>query len=258
MMRQNDQKSPAPLAGHVALISGASRGIGRAIAVELGRLGARVAINFRSATAAAEAARREVEAAGGPGCQLFQADVGRSDQANRLVEDVLGTFGKLTVLVNNAGVIRSARLHKMTDEDWHEVINVNLSSAFYLCRAALPSMLAAGNGHIVNVTSASAYMNQAGATGYVASKLGLVGLTRALAQETAGKGIYVNAVAPGATDTDMLQGLAAKVREELLAQVPLKRMAAPEEVARMVAFVIAEARYSTGNVFHVSGGVVMG
>jgi NAD(P)-dependent dehydrogenase (short-subunit alcohol dehydrogenase family) len=145
----------------------------------------------------------------------------------------------------------------MSDADWHDVMNTNLSAVFYLCRAVLVSMLEARAGHIVNVASASSFMGQRGAASYVASKHGLIGLTRALAIETAPSGILVNAVAPGLTDTDMVRNLTPEQREGLLKMVPLRRIAAPEEVAAMVSFVITRAGYSTGNVFHVSGGVVM-
>jgi NAD(P)-dependent dehydrogenase (short-subunit alcohol dehydrogenase family) len=245
-----------PLDGNVALVTGASRGIGRAIAVQLGALGARVVVNFRDQAAKADETARLVGEAGGAG-EPSQADVGRPAEARRLVEELLARHGRLDVLVNNAAIQRSAMLHKMSDADWQEVIDVNLSSVFHLCRAALPSMLAAKRGSIVNVASASAFMAQRGAASYVASKHGLIGLTKALALETASKGIRVNCVAPGLTDTDLVRDLTDAQRSALLGMVPLGRIGAPEEVARMVALVVVDATYSTGNVFHVGGGVVM-
>jgi NAD(P)-dependent dehydrogenase (short-subunit alcohol dehydrogenase family) len=199
-----------------------------------------------------------VLATGAPGARAAQADVGRPLEAKQLVEGVLETEGRLDVLVNNAAVQRSALLHKMSDEDWHGVLDTNLNAVFYLCRAALPSMLAARAGQIVNIASASAFVAQRGAAGYVASKHALIGLTKALALETAGRGPRVNAVAPGLTDTDLVRGLSDAQREALLKLVPLGRLADPDEVARMVELVVTDASYSTGNVFHVSGGVVMG
>jgi NAD(P)-dependent dehydrogenase (short-subunit alcohol dehydrogenase family) len=245
-----------PLDGNVALVTGASRGIGRAIAVELGALGARVVVNFRDQAAKAEETARLVGEAGGAG-EPAQADVGRPAEARRLVEELLQRHGRLDVLVNNAAIQRAALLHKMSDADWQEVIDVNLSSVFHLCRAALPAMLAQKRGSIVNVASASAFLAQRGAASYVASKHGLIGLTKALALETAPKGIRVNCVAPGLTDTDLVRDLTDAQRGALLGMVPLGRIGAPEEVARMVAHVVVDATYSTGNVFHVGGGVVM-
>jgi NAD(P)-dependent dehydrogenase (short-subunit alcohol dehydrogenase family) len=244
------------LQGQVALVTGASRGIGRAVAIALGRLGARVVVNYKSATAQAEEAVRAVVDAGGS-AEPAQADVARAPEARALVEKALARHGRLDILVNNAAIQRSAMLHKMSDADWNDVIDLNLSAAFHLCRAALPAMLEARRGNIVNVASASAFMAQKGAASYVASKHGLIGLTKALALETANKGLRVNCVAPGLTDTDLVRNLTDAQRGALLTMVPLGRIAAPEEVAAMVAFVIADASYSTGNVFHVGGGVVM-
>jgi NAD(P)-dependent dehydrogenase (short-subunit alcohol dehydrogenase family) len=245
-----------PLTSRVALVTGASRGIGRAIAIELGRLGARVAISYRREDSQAEEAVAAL-ASTGVEAKAFRADVSRSAEAQQLAADVVAAFGRVDILVNNAAIQRSALVHKMSDADWHEVMDTNLSAAFYLGRALLPSMLEARSGHIVNVASASSFMGQRGAASYVASKHGLIGLTRALAVETAHRGVLVNAVAPGLTDTDMVRGLTPEQREGLLKLVPLRRIAAPEEVAAMVGFVVTRAGYSTGNVFHVSGGVVM-
>ena len=248
--------SARSLDGKVALVTGASRGIGRAIAVALGALGARVVVNFRAQAAQAAEAARLVDAAGGAG-EPAQADVALPAEAKRLVDELLARHGRLDVLVNNAAIQRAALLHKMSDADWQEVIDLNLSAVFHLCRAALPSMLQARSGSIVNIASASAFLAQKGAASYVASKHGLIGLTKALALETAGKGIRVNCVAPGLTDTDLVKGLTEAQRSALLQMVPLGRIGAPEEVARTVVHVAVEASYATGNVFHVGGGVVM-
>jgi 3-oxoacyl-[acyl-carrier protein] reductase len=244
------------LEGQVALVTGASRGIGRAVAIALGRLGARVVVNYKAATPQAEEAARAVADAGGA-AELAQADVARPAEARALVEKVLGRHGRLDVLVNNAAVQRSALLHKMSDADWNDVLDLNLSAVFHLCRAALPAMLEARRGNIVNVASASSFMAQKGAASYVASKHGLIGLTKALALETANKGVRVNCVAPGLTDTDLVRDLTDAQRSALLGIVPLGRIGAPDEVASMVAYVVVDASYSTGNVFHVGGGVVM-
>jgi 3-oxoacyl-[acyl-carrier protein] reductase len=251
-------ESSQTLAGRVAVVTGASRGIGRAIAVRLGALGATVVLNYLNEDARCAEAVQAVTQAGGPSPNAIRADIGRPDEARRLIEGVLAQHGRLDVLVNNAARQTSSLLHKMSDADWQSVIDVNLSAVFYLCRAALPAMMAARSGHIVNIASASSYMARKGAASYIASKHGLIGLTKALALETASQGVLVNAVAPGLTETDLVAGLTEAQREGLLGLVPLKRMARPEEVADMVAYVVTRAGYSTGNVFHCSGGAVLG
>lgn len=246
------------LDGQVVLVTGASRGIGRAIAVHLASLGARVAVNHRASAEAAEEVVAVCIDAGAPEAVALAADVGHPDQADQVVHDVLDRWGRLDVLVNNAGIQRSAMAHRTSDEDWHDVIAVNLSAAFFTSRAALPAMRAAGRGHIVNVASASSFVAQPGACAYVASKHGLVGLTKALALENAGKGVCVHAVAPGLTDTDMVRGLDDKQRSALTALVPMGRLADPSEVARAVGWLVAGSSYTTGNTLHVNGGVVLG
>lgn len=244
------------LQGQVALVTGGSRGIGRAVAIELARLQAAVVVNYRENIGAARSVVESILSDGGR-ARAIQADVGRSGEAQGLAREVLDEFGRIDILINNAGTQRVALVHKMSDADWSEVIDTNLSAVFYLCRAVLPAMLAAGRGHIVNIASPSSFRGQRGAASYVASKHGVIGLTRTLALETAGRGVLVNAVAPGVTDTDMLRGLTDVQRSALLDSVPLSRIAAPSEVATMVAFLVTRATYSTGNVFHVGGGVVM-
>ncbi|MBX2798088.1 MAG: 3-oxoacyl-ACP reductase FabG [Myxococcales bacterium] len=246
------------LQGQVALVTGASRGIGRAIAVRLGALGAQVVIDYRSDEQAALQAAREVAAAGGPDPLVVRADVADPEAATALVQGVLEQHGRLDVLVNNAGIQRSAMAHRMVDADWHDVIAVNLSAVFFACRAALPAMRQAGRGHIVNIASASSVQAQPGACSYVASKHGLIGLTKALALENAGKGVRVHAVAPGLTDTDLVRQLSDEQRASLQRLVPLGRLGRPEEVAAAVAWLVTEGSYTTGNTLHVSGGVVLG
>ncbi|NVB37538.1 SDR family NAD(P)-dependent oxidoreductase [Pseudenhygromyxa sp. WMMC2535] len=244
------------LSGRVALVSGGSRGIGAAICSELAAAGAVVAVNYRSSAAAATQVCGDIQAAGGR-AQAFAADVGDPRQAAALVASVTESLGSVDILVHNAGLQHTAMAHKMSDQQWDEALAVNLSAAFYLSRAALPAMRAAGSGCVVFVASASGSVAQVGAAGYVAAKHGLIGLTKALALESANKGIRVNAVSPGITDTDMVADLDERAKAGLLARVPLGRMASPEEVAATVAWVIRGASYSTGNVFHVSGGVAM-
>ncbi|MEO0601383.1 MAG: SDR family oxidoreductase [Myxococcota bacterium] len=247
-----------PLIDQVALVTGGSRGIGRAIAVRLGALGSRVWLSYRSDEEAAQAAAAEVVRAGGPQPRIVRADVGDPAAAKAMVEAVLGATGRLDVLVNNAGIQRSAMAHRMDDADWHDVIAVNLSGVFFACRAALPTMREARAGTVGNIASASACVAQPGAAGSVASKHGLIGLTKALALENASRGIRVNAVAPGLTDTDLVRGLDDAQRAGLERRVPLGRIGRPEEVATAVAWLVTDGSYTTGNTLHVSGGVVLG
>jgi 3-oxoacyl-[acyl-carrier protein] reductase len=245
------------LANKVAIITGASRGIGRAIALELGRMGAYVIANYNSSYEAAQEVLEELKTTNAAGAEIIKADVGKSDEAQNLVNEVLNKHQRVDILINNAGIQKAVLVHKMTDADWHDVINTNLSSVFYMCRAVLPSMIAAKKGHIVNIGSASGFMGHKGAASYVSSKHALTGLTRVLAMETGDKGIQVNTVAPGVTETDMIASLTDVARERLLAGIAMKRVASPQEVADMVIFVLTKATYSTGNTFHISGGLIM-
>ncbi len=246
------------LEGKVTLITGASRGIGRAIALELGRRGAVLALNYRQRDEAARASAEEAARAGASEVHLLRADTADPKAVDRMVSQVLDLHGHIDFVVNNAGIQRSGLAHELCDRDWQDVLDVNLSGVFYVCRAVLPSMRAAQAGHIVNIASVSSFVAQPGAVSYVASKHALIGLTKALARENAPRNVKVNAVAPGLTETDMVRDLNEKQRQALLSLVPLRRMAKPAEVAQVVAWVLSEASYSTGNVFHVSGGASMG
>ncbi|PRP93389.1 3-oxoacyl-[acyl-carrier-protein] reductase FabG [Enhygromyxa salina] len=245
------------LDGQVALVSGGSRGIGAAICRALAGAGAKVAVNYRTSEAAARELCEAIEARGGQ-ARAFAADVSEAAQVEALVESVTEAWGPVNVLVHNAGLQHSAMAHRMRDEQWHAALGVNLHAAFYLARAVLPAMRTAESGSIVFIASASGSIAQAGAAGYVAAKHGLIGLTKALALESARKGIRVNAVSPGLTDTDLVAELSPEQRAGLLGMVPLGRMATPDEVAATVEWVVRGASYSTGNVFHVGGGVAMG
>ncbi len=248
-----------PYAGRVALVTGGSRGIGAAISRTLAGAGAKVAVNYLHSEAAARSLCASLEDAGGV-ARPFRADVGRADQAAALVEAVGAdpALGPVDILVHNAGIQHSAMAHRMSDAQWHEAFAVNLHAAFYLSRAVLPHMRAAEAGVIVFIASASASVAHAGAAGYIAAKHGLIGLTKALALESAGKQIRVNAVSPGLTQTDLVDALSPPERAKLLRITPMGRIASPGEIAATVDWVIRGATYSTGNVFHVSGGVAMG
>ena len=246
------------LTGEVALVTGASRGIGRSIALELAAHGATLALHYVHDEGAAREVADAVVAAGGAAPRLFHADFVRPESAGEVVEACLQAFGRIDVLVNNAGIQRSAMAHKMADEDWHEVLAVNLSAPFFASRAALQAMREARSGHIIMVASASSFVAQAGAASYVTAKHGLIGLTKALALESASRGIRVNAVAPGLTDTDMVRGLSPEQRAGLERLVPMGRLGTPEEVANVVGWLATSASYCTGTTLHVSGGVVLG
>lgn len=245
------------LDGQVAVVTGASRGIGRAIALALGQRGAKVVVSYRSGEEEAATTARQLEQMGAE-AMCERADVGEAGEAESLIARTLERFERLDVLVNNAGIQRSAMAHRMSDDDWHEVMATNLSGPFFTSRAALRWMRKARQGHIINIASASAHVGQAGAASYVASKHGLIGLTKALALEGASANVRVNAVSPGLTETDLVSALDESQRAELMKRVPLGRIASPDEVAEMVAWVACAGSYSTGNVFHVSGGVAMG
>jgi 3-oxoacyl-[acyl-carrier protein] reductase len=243
------------LEGRVALVTGASRGIGRAVALRLAAEGAAVAIAY----GASEAAAREVaEAAAGHGVAtaLLDADLGDAAAATGLVARAAEALGKVDVLVNNAGVTRDQLAVRMSDRDWSDVLAVDLTAAFMLCRSALRGMLRARWGRIVNVSSIAGVVGNPGQANYSAAKAGLIGLTKALAKEVGGRGITVNAVAPGFVETDMTAGLPADLIERALTVVPAGRLGTVEEVAAAVAFLAApEAAYVNGHVLHVDGGL---
>ncbi|MBT9252985.1 MAG: 3-oxoacyl-[acyl-carrier-protein] reductase [Brockia lithotrophica] len=244
------------LAERVALVTGASRGIGRAIALELARGGARVLVVYRGRRDAAEAVVEEIR---GLGSEAFaeQGDVARPEEAERLVSLALERFGRLDILVNNAGITRDNLLLRMKDEEWEEVLRTNLSGPFYLMRAAAKHMVRARRGRIVNIASVVGLVGNPGQTNYAAAKAGLIGLTKAAAKELASRGITVNAVAPGYIQTDMTESLPEAAKEALLRLIPTGRFGSPEDVARAVRFLAGDdAAYITGHVLVVDGGMV--
>ncbi len=246
------------LNGHIAIVTGGSRGIGRAIALTLGAAGATVVVNYNSSVSAAEAVVAEIQAGGGDG-SVFQANVANEEQATALVKYAKDTYGKLDVLVNNAGVTRDNLIARMKVDDFDTVITTNLRSAWITSKAASRLMMRARYGRIINITSVSGIAGQAGQTNYSASKAGIIGLTRSLAREVAPRGITVNAVAPGFIETDMTRDLPPEMTAQLTEAIPLGRWGQPEDVAKAVAFLASpDAGYITGAVLSVDGGLVMG
>lgn len=244
------------LQGEVALVTGASRGIGRAVADELGRLGATV---IGTATTTDGAARIEayLHANGvhGTGIAL---DVTNPEAIEAAVKSVEERFGAPGILVNNAGVTRDTLMMRMKDEDWHAVIDTNLTSIFRMSRACLRGMMKARKGRIINIASVVAVTGNAGQTNYGAAKAGIIGFSKSLAREIATRGITVNVVAPGFIDTDMTRGLGEAQHEQLLQQIPAGRLGRPEEVAASVGFLASPgAAYITGETIHVNGGMYM-
>lgn len=245
------------LDGKVALVTGGSRGIGRAIAVALAREGAKVAINFAGNEKAAEETKALVEQAGSEAI-LLKADVSDKDADAALIDTIIKTYGKIDILVNNAGITRDSLMLRMKEDDFDAVIDTNLRSVFYLTKAAAKSMMKKRTGRIINMSSVVGLTGNAGQVNYAAAKAGVLGITKSAAKELASRGITVNAVAPGFIETDMTDVLSDTVKESLLHEIPLKRMGEPKDVANAVLFLASDqSAYITGQVIHVDGGLVM-
>lgn len=243
------------LSGKIALVTGASRGIGRAIAYELAKCGATVIVNYLSSEDKAKNLAQEIEKLGKK-VYLSKFDVSNPEEVKLKIKEIEEKVGCVHILVNNAGIVKDGLLLRLKEEDWDKVLKTNLYSVFYVTQAVLPMMIRERFGRIINISSVVAFTGNPGQTNYCAAKAGLIGFTKALALEVAGRNITVNAVAPGYIETDMTKELPEKVKTAFLSEIPLKRAGLPEEVAYLVNFLASDlASYITGCVFHINGGL---
>lgn len=248
-------KQQPVLAGQVALVTGASRGIGRAIALELGRLGADVCVNYLGNEARSREVVSQLEA---QQCKAvaIAADVSKAEEVERLFKETTNTLGPVSILVNNAGITRDNLLLRLSEDDWDAVLDTNLKSAYLCCKAAVRSMIRNRSGRIINVSSVVALIGNPGQVNYTAAKGGLIALTKTLAREFGSRNITVNAVAPGFVETDMTATLTEEVRKGLADRITLGRLGTPEDIASVVGFLCTPAaRYMTGQVISVDGGL---
>lgn len=246
-----------PLQGQAALVTGASRGIGRSIALALAAAGANVAVNYSGSEAAAQSVVDEIKQLGVEAFAI-QSNVGQSDQAEHLIKEVNHVFGRIDILVNNAGITRDNLIMRMKEEEFDQVIETNLKGVFNCLKSVSRPMMKQRYGRIINISSVVGVLGNAGQANYVAAKAGVIGLTKSSARELASRGITVNCVAPGFIDTDMTRELTEELRGKMIQDIPLARLGQPEEIAKVVVFLASEgASYMTGQTLHVDGGMYM-
>ena len=245
------------LDGNVAIVTGASRGIGRAVALKLAEAGAKVVINYAGNHAAAQEVEALIKAKGGEAL-LVQADVSNADAVEAVVKQTMEAFGRIDILVNNAGITRDGLLMRMKEDDWDAVINTNLKGVFLCTKSVSRIMMKQRSGKIINLTSVVGVMGNAGQANYAAAKAGVIGFTKSMARELASRGITVNAIAPGYISTDMTAVLPEQVKTEFISKIPLGKLGSPDNVADAVSFLASDAaQYITGQTLHVDGGMVM-
>lgn len=245
------------LEGKVALVTGASRGIGREIALELAREGCNVAVNFAGSEAKANEVVDEIKGLGREAIAV-QCNVSDAEAVQAMVKETIGQFGSIDILVNNAGITKDNLLMRMKETEWDDVININLKGVFLCTKAVTRQMMKQRSGRIINISSIVGVSGNPGQANYVAAKSGVIGLTKTTARELAPRGITVNAIAPGFISTDMTDQLPDDVRNEMLKQIPLSRFGDPKDIAKIVTFVASDsASYMTGQTLHIDGGMVM-
>ncbi|MBZ9689669.1 3-oxoacyl-[acyl-carrier-protein] reductase [Clostridium estertheticum] len=245
------------LKGKTAVVTGASRGIGRAIALKLAKLGANIVVNYRNSANAVQEVVKEIETLGAKALAV-QCDISSYSDVEHMMKKCIEEFGSLDILVNNAGITKDGLLMRMKEEDFDSVIDINLKGAFNCTKHVSAIMLKQRSGRIINISSVSGLTGNAGQVNYSSAKAGIIGMTKAVAREFASRGVTCNAVAPGYIQTDMTEALSVKVKEAIMDTIPLKRLGMPEDVANAVAFLASEeASYITGQVISVDGGMVM-
>ncbi|MEK3989538.1 MULTISPECIES: 3-oxoacyl-[acyl-carrier-protein] reductase [Robertmurraya] len=245
------------LLGKVALVTGASRGIGRDIAIELAKAGANVAVNYAGSEARANEVVQEIQSLGREAFAV-QCDVANGDSVAEMVKQTIERWGSLDILVNNAGITRDNLIMRMKEDEWDDVINTNLKGVFLCTKAVTRQMMKQKSGRIINISSVVGESGNAGQANYVAAKAGVIGLTKTTAKELAPRGITVNAVAPGFITTDMTDKLTDEIKEGMLKMIPLAKFGEPKDIANAVTFLASDdSRYITGQTIHVNGGMVM-
>ncbi|KUF36434.1 MULTISPECIES: 3-oxoacyl-[acyl-carrier-protein] reductase [Lysinibacillus] len=245
------------LEGKVAVVTGASRGIGRAIAVKLAEEGAKVVVNYSGSQAKAEEVVEMIQANGGEAIAV-QASVSQTEEVTALMDAAVKTFGSLDILVNNAGITRDNLLMRMKEDEWDDVLNTNLKGVFLCTKAVTRQMMKQRAGRIINISSIVGVAGNAGQANYVAAKAGVIGLTKTTAKELASRNILVNAIAPGFIETEMTEQLPEDIKKGMLTQIPLAKLGQPEDIAKAVAFLASDdANYMTGQTLHIDGGMVM-